>query len=92
MGVVCCAMPEIPRKGKKNIQSFCYSLEFVVCQWMVYVDLQNEQIVRYYIVIQTCTTSRENMKSQYNKQYIRIIFKKEQGNTWEESVQSLRIP
>lgn len=32
------------------------------------------------------------MKSQYNKQCIRIIFMKEQEYIWEESVQSLSYP
>lgn len=51
MGIVFCTMTEIPHKVKKIIPSFCFSLEFVGHQLMVYVELMNEQIVRYYIII-----------------------------------------
>lgn len=51
MGIVFCTMPEIPRKGKKNHPKLLF--QFGIC-WMPtdgLCRLQNEQIVRYYIVI-----------------------------------------
>lgn len=45
MGIVFCTMPEIPSKEKKIIQSFCFSLEFVGCQLMVYVDCRMNRLL-----------------------------------------------